>query len=176
MVKIQFQSYIFLNLPLNIKRKMVEIERKFLVLSNDFINEAFSQKRIVQAYLCSNPDRTVRVRIKGDKGFMTIKGKSNSNGTTRLEWEREISLMDAETLLSICESGTIDKIRYEIKVGNHVYEVDIFTGENEGLIMAEIELESESESFEKPTWLGEEVTNDERYYNAYLSKKPFAAW
>ncbi|MFN3967556.1 CYTH domain-containing protein [Flavobacterium sp.] len=155
---------------------MVEIERKFLVLSNDFINEAFSKKRIVQAYLSSNPDRTVRVRIKGDKGFITIKGKSNANGTTRLEWEREISLMDAETLLSICESGTIDKIRYEIKVGNHVYEVDIFSGENEGLIMAEIELESEEESFEKPIWLGEEVTNDERYYNAYLSKKPFAAW
>ncbi|MEO0045250.1 MAG: hypothetical protein RL705_441 [Bacteroidota bacterium] len=155
---------------------MVEIERKFLVLSNDFINEAFSQKRIVQAYLSSNPDRTVRVRIKGDKGFITIKGKSNANGTTRLEWEREISVMDAETLLSICESGTIDKIRHEIKVGKHVYEVDIFSGENEGLVMAEIELQSEEESFEKPSWLGEEVTNDERYYNAYLSKKPFVNW
>jgi adenylate cyclase len=155
---------------------MVEIERKFLVLSNDFINEAFSQKRIVQAYLSSNPDRTVRVRIKGDKGFITIKGKSNANGTTRLEWEREISVMDAEILLSICESGTIDKIRYEIKVGKHVYEVDIFSGENEGLIMAEIELQSEEETFEKPKWLGEEVTNDERYYNAYLSKKPFKIW
>lgn len=155
---------------------MVEIERKFLVLSNDFINEAFSQKRIVQAYLSSNPDRTVRVRIKGDKGFITIKGKSNANGTSRLEWEREISVMDAETLLSICESGTIDKIRHEIKVGKHVYEVDIFSGENEGLVMAEIELQSEEESFEKPSWLGEEVTNDERYYNAYLSKKPFLNW
>lgn len=155
---------------------MVEIERKFLVLSNDFINEAFSQKRIVQAYLSSNPDRTVRVRIKGDKGFITIKGKSNANGTSRLEWEREISVMDAETLLSICESGTIDKIRHEIKVGKHVYEVDIFSGENEGLVMAEIELQSEEESFEKPSWLGEEVTNDERYYNAYLSKKPFVNW
>jgi CYTH domain-containing protein len=155
---------------------MVEIERKFLVLSNDFVNEAFSQKRIVQAYLSSNPDRTVRVRIKGDKGFITIKGKSNANGTTRLEWEREISVMDAEILLSICESGTIDKIRHEIKVGKHVYEVDIFSGENEGLVMAEIELESEEESFEKPSWLGEEVTNDERYYNAYLSKKPFVNW
>ena len=155
---------------------MVEIERKFLVLSNDFINEAFSQKRIVQAYLSSNPDRTVRVRIKGDKGFITIKGKSNANGTSRLEWEREISVMDAETLLSICESGTIDKIRHEIKVGKHVYEVDIFSGENEGLVMAEIELQSEEESFEKPSWLGEEVTNDVRYHNAYLSKKPFLNW
>ena len=137
---------------------------------------SFSQKRIVQAYLSSNPDRTVRVRIKGDKGFITIKGKSNSNGTTRLEWEREISLMDAETLLSICESGTIDKIRYEIEVGNHTYEVDEFFGDNEGLIVAEIELKSETESFEKPSWLGEEVTSDKRYYNSYLSKNPFKNW
>jgi len=155
---------------------MIEIERKFLVLSNDFINDAFAQKRIVQGYLSSNPERTVRVRIKGDKGYLTIKGKSSANGTTRLEWEREISLMDAETLLNICESGIIDKVRYEVKVGHHVYEVDIFSGENDGLVMAEIELESESETFERPKWLGEEVTNDERYYNAYLSKNPFNRW
>jgi CYTH domain-containing protein len=126
--------------------------------------------------LSSTPERTVRVRIKGDKGYLTIKGKSSANGTTRLEWEREISLMDAETLLAICESGIIDKVRYEVKVGHHVYEVDIFSGENDGLIMAEIELESETETFEKPTWLGQEVTNDERYYNAYLSKNPFSRW
>ena len=155
---------------------MVEIERKFLVLSNDFIAEAFSKKRIVQAYISSNPDRTVRIRIKGDKGFITIKGKGNSSGTTRLEWEREIPLQDAEILLSICESGTIDKVRHEIKVGQHVFEVDVFAGENEGLIMAEIELTAEDEVFEKPTWLGEEVTNDERYYNAYLSKNSFKSW
>ncbi|WP_412464724.1 CYTH domain-containing protein [Flavobacterium mekongense] len=155
---------------------MIEIERKFLVLSNDFINDAFAQKRIVQGYLSSNPERTVRVRIKGDKGYLTIKGKSSANGTTRLEWEREISVMDAETLLNICESGIIDKVRYEVKVGHHVYEVDIFSGENDGLVMAEIELESESETFERPKWLGEEVTNDERYYNAYLSKNPFNRW
>lgn len=155
---------------------MIEIERKFLVLSNDFINESFSQKRIVQGYLSSTPERTVRVRIKGDKGYLTIKGKSSANGTTRLEWEREIGLMDAETLLTICESGIIDKVRYEVTVGRHVYEVDIFSGENDGLVMAEIELESEFESFEKPTWLGKEVTNDERYYNAYLSKNPFSRW
>lgn len=155
---------------------MIEIERKFLVLSNDFINDAFAQKRIVQGYLSSNPERTVRVRIKGDKGYLTIKGKSSTNGTTRLEWEREISVMDAETLLNICESGIIDKMRYEVKVGHHVYEVDIFSGENDGLVMAEIELKSETETFEKPHWLGEEVTNDERYYNAYLSKNPFTRW
>ncbi len=155
---------------------MIEIERKFLVSSNAFVNQAFSNKRIVQAYISSNPERTVRIRIKADKGFITIKGKGNDTGTTRLEWEREISLADAESLLSICESGTIDKIRYEVKVGNHVYEVDIFSGENEGLVMAEIELQDENETFEKPDWLDEEVTNDERYYNAYLSKKPFTTW
>ncbi|MCF6128610.1 CYTH domain-containing protein [Flavobacterium sp. AS60] len=155
---------------------MVEIERKFLVLSNDFINEAFAKKRIVQAYLNSNPERTVRIRIKEDKGFLTIKGKGNETGTTRLEWETEIPLQDAEKLLTICESGTIDKIRHEVKVGNHIYEVDVFVGENEGLVVAEIELQSEDETFEKPNWLGKEVTNDERFYNAYLSVKPFKNW
>ena len=155
---------------------MVEIERKFLVLSDSFIAEAFSKKRIVQAYISSNPDRTVRIRIKGDKGYITIKGRGNHSGTTRLEWEREISLLDAETLLTICESGLIDKIRHEVIVGGHVFEVDVFLGENEGLIMAEIELQDENEPFEKPIWLGPEVTNDERFYNAYLSKNPFKNW
>jgi len=155
---------------------MVEIERKFLVLNNDFINEAFSKKRIVQAYLNSSPERAVRIRIKEDNAFLTIKGKGNASGTTRLEWEKEIPLEDAEQLLRICEEGTIDKTRYEVKVGQHVYEVDIFTGENDGLTMAEIELKSEEESFEKPNWLGQEVTNDERYYNAYLSRNPFKKW
>jgi CYTH domain-containing protein len=157
-------------------KNMIEIERKFLVNSNVFEKDAFAKKRIVQAYLSSVPERTVRVRIKGDKGFITVKGKSNDNGTTRLEWEREISLSEAESLLSICESGIIDKIRYEVKVGQHVYEVDIFSGENEGLVLAEIELTSEDETFEKPLWLDKEVTNDERYYNAYLSKNPFKTW
>jgi adenylate cyclase len=155
---------------------MIEIERKFLVLSGDFRNEAFAQKRIVQAYLNSNPERTVRIRIKDDKAYLTIKGKGNSTGTTRLEWETEIAVSDAEKLLMICEKGVIDKTRYEVKLGQHLYEVDVFSGENEGLIVAEIELQSEEESFEKPAWLGEEVTNDERYYNAYLSKNPFKNW
>ncbi|WP_396156045.1 CYTH domain-containing protein [Flavobacterium sp.] len=155
---------------------MIEIERKFLVLSKDFITESFSKKRIVQAYLNSNPERTVRVRIKENKGFLTIKGKGNSTGATRLEWEKEIPIEEAEKLLLICEYGIIDKIRHEIKVGQHVFEVDIFTLENDGLLLAEIELESEDEAFEKPIWLGKEVTNDERYYNAYLSKNPFKNW
>jgi len=156
--------------------QMTEIERKFLVLSNDFINEAFAKKRIVQGYLNSNPERTVRVRIKDDKGFLTIKGKGNATGTTRLEWETEIPLQEAEKLLAICENGTIYKIRHEIKVGNHIYEVDVFEGENEGLVVAEIELQSEDELFEKPSWLGKELSNDERFYNAYLSLKPFKSW
>ena len=155
---------------------MIEIERKFLVLSNDFINESFAKKRIVQGYLNLNPERTVRVRIKGEKGFLTIKGKSNESGTTRLEWEQEIDVKDAEKLLQLCEKGLIDKVRYEIKVGKHVFEVDVFSGENEGLIMAEIELQSEDEAFIKPHWLGKEVTNDNRFYNAYLSTSPFKNW
>ena len=155
---------------------MVEIERKFLVQSDDFLKEVFSKKRIVQAYISSNPERTVRIRIKEDKAFLTIKGKGNATGTTRLEWETEINVSEAEQLLSICESGTICKIRHEIQVGNHLYEVDVFEGENDGLIIAEIELQNESETFEKPIWLGKEVTNDERYYNAYLSKNPFKKW
>lgn len=155
---------------------MVEIERKFLVLNNDFKKEATIQKRIVQGYLNSHPERTVRIRIKGEQGFITIKGKGNESGTTRMEWEKEIPAADAEQLLALCEKGAIDKIRYEIKAGNHLYEVDEFFGENSGLIIAEIELNDENETFEKPLWLGKEVTGDERYYNAYLSQKPFNTW
>ena len=158
------------------KFQMIEIERKFLVTSKNFINEAFSKKRIVQAYLSSVPERTVRIRIKDDKGFLTIKGKSNETGTSRLEWEKEIDVQEAEKLLSICEKGMIDKIRYEVKSGKYTVEVDVFSGENEGLIIAEIELDDENELFEKPSWLGKEVTNDERYYNVYLSQKPFKDW
>ena len=155
---------------------MVEIERKFLVLSDTFLKESYTEKRIVQAYLNSNPERAVRIRIEEIRGFLTIKGKGNATGTTRLEWETEIPLQDANKLLLICEDGFIEKIRHEIKVGNHTYEVDVFAGENEGLIMAEIELGDENESFEKPIWLGQEVTNDERFYNTYLSIKPFKTW
>lgn len=155
---------------------MLEIERKFLVKSTDFKPLAFIKNHIAQGYLNSDPERTVRIRIKGESGFLTVKGKGNETGMTRLEWETEISLAEARPLLAICEKGIIDKIRYEIEVGNHIYEVDEFFGENEGLIIAEIELRNENEPFEKPSWLGEEVTNDKRYYNAYLSKNPFSEW
>lgn len=155
---------------------MIEIERKFLVTSTAFLDEFHAKNRIIQGYLSSVPERTVRVRIKDEKGFLTIKGKSSDSGMSRLEWEKEIALEEAEQLLLLCEAGVIDKIRYEIPVGKHLYEVDVFSGENEGLILAEIELESENEAFEKPNWLGMEVTNDTRYYNAYLSQKPFKTW
>lgn len=155
---------------------MIEIERKFLVTSDAFKNEAFTQNRIKQGYLSSNQERTVRVRIKGDKGYLTIKGTSNQSGMSRFEWEKEIPVTEAEQLVLLCEKGIIDKTRFQVKVGNHTYEVDVFYGENEGLIIAEIELSSEKESFEKPTWLGDEVTTDSRYYNAALSKNPFKSW
>lgn len=155
---------------------MVEIERKFLVSSNAFKEEAFTQNRIKQGYLSSVPERTVRVRIKGEKGYLTIKGISNESGLSRFEWEKEIPVGEAEKLLLLCETGVIDKTRFEIKTGNHIFEVDEFYGENEGLVMAEIELKSESETFEKPIWLGQEVTNDKRYYNSYLSNNPFKKW
>lgn len=155
---------------------MVEIERKFLVTSNDYLKAFTKQNRIVQGYLSSDPKRIVRIRLKGENGYLTIKGESNESGLSRFEWEKEISYTDAENLLNLCEKGVIDKIRYEVIVGIHVYEVDVFTKDNEGLVIAEIELQDENESFEKPIWLGEEVTGDERYYNSYLSTNPYKKW
>ncbi len=155
---------------------MTETERKFLVFSDSYKQEAHLQKRITQGYLSSHPERTVRIRIKGDAGFLTIKGKSNESGTTRMEWEKEIPVADAQQLLALCESGAIDKVRYEVKYGSHIFEVDEFFGENTGLVIAEIELDDENETFEKPAWLGQEVTGDERYYNACLSNHPYNTW
>ena len=155
---------------------MIEIERKFLVKNNLFKQQASTQNQIAQGYLSAVPERTVRVRIKGKKGFLTIKGASNESGLSRFEWEKEIALDEAKNLLLLCEKGVINKTRFEIKYGNHTFEVDEFYDENEGLIVAEIELASETETFTKPDWLGEEVTGDVRYYNAYLSKNPFKKW
>jgi len=152
-----------------------EIERKFLV-KGEFKNLASKETRIVQGYLSSVPERTVRVRIKGDKGFITIKGIGSASGATRYEWEKEIPTSEVEELLKICEPGVIDKTRYLVKVGNHTFEVDEFYGENKGLTVAEIELSSESESFVKPAWLGDEVTGDTKYYNSMLMKNPFTKW
>jgi adenylate cyclase len=155
---------------------MIEIERKFLVVSDDFINDAFAKHKIAQGYISTNPERTVRIRIKGEKGFLTIKGSGNAAGLSRFEWEKEIELQDAEELLKLCEKGVIEKVRHEVLMGKHVFEVDVFEGENSGLVVAEIELETEDEVFEKPNWLGVEVTGDEKYYNAFLSKNPFCDW
>lgn len=152
-----------------------EIERKFLV-TGDFKAKAHKQTRITQGYLSSVPERTVRVRIKGDKGFITIKGIGSASGASRYEWEKEIPVKEVEELLSICEPGIIDKSRFLVQAGPHTFEVDEFYGDNLGLIVAEIELSDEGEAFEKPSWLGEEVTGDSRYFNSMLMKNPFTKW
>jgi adenylate cyclase len=156
---------------------MIEIERKFLIPDILPVKEkAFRHTRIFQGYLNSTPERTVRVRIKGDRAFLTVKGSSSESGMSRFEWEREISVPEAEDLLKICEPVAIEKVRYEVKAGEHIYEVDEFFGGNEGLLLAEIELSSEEDNIEKPNWLGKEVTGNKMYYNSYLSKFPYKEW
>lgn len=152
-----------------------EIERKFLV-KGDFKPEVFKQTRITQGYLSSVPERTVRVRVKGEKGFITIKGIGNESGASRFEWEKEIPVEEVRELLKICEPGVIDKTRYLVKNGDYTFEVDEFYGDNDGLTVAEIELPDENAAFEKPAWLGEEVTGDVRYYNSMLMKNPYKNW
>ena len=152
-----------------------ETERKFLV-KGDFKPSVSKQTRIVQGYISSVPERTVRVRIKGDKGYITIKGIGNASGASRFEWEKEVPVNEIEELLKISEPGVIDKTRCLVKAGPHTFEVDEFHGDNQGLVLAEIELGSETEAFEKPAWLGEEVTGDTRYYNSMLMKNPFTRW
>ncbi|WP_427983276.1 CYTH domain-containing protein [Agarivorans sp.] len=154
----------------------LEIERKFLVKSDAFKQQAVEQTRIVQGYLNSDKRRTVRVRIRGQQGFLTIKGQSSESGLSRYEWEKPISLSEAEQLLALCEPGAIDKVRYLVPVGQHMFEVDVFAGANQGLIVAEVELQSEQEAFTKPAWLGEEVTGQNCYYNSMLSQHPYTNW
>ena len=153
-----------------------EIERKFLVKTEVNVDELGQATRITQGYLSSIKERTVRVRVKGEKGFLTIKGMGNDSGTTRYEFEKEIRQEEAGDLMKICEPGIIDKTRTKVNVGKHTYEVDRFFGENDGLIVAEVELASETEVFEKPAWLGEEVTGDPKYYNSMLMKNPYTSW
>lgn len=153
-----------------------EIERKFLVVNEAFKNESYSALRITQGFLSTVPERTVRVRTKGDKGFITIKGIGNESGASRYEWEKEIPVQEVKDLLKICEPGVIDKTRYHIKSGKHIFEVDEFYGENDGLIVAELELTAEDEAFEKPAWLGKEVTGDLKYYNSMLLNNPYRKW
>ena len=152
-----------------------EIERKFLV-TGEFKSLVFAQSRIVQGYISSARGRTVRVRIRDDKGYLTIKGASSASGTSRYEWEKEISQQEAGELMRLCEPGVIDKTRYLVKSGEHIFEVDEFYGENEGLTVAEVELNSEDEMFEKPHFIEKEVTGDVRYYNSFLMKNPYTRW
>lgn len=152
---------------------MIEIERKFLVKDDTFRKDCQSKLPFKQAYLNSAPERTIRIRVAGDKAYITIKGISSKSGMSRYEWEKEIPVEEAEDLLKICEDGMIEKERHLAKIGDHVYEIDEFYGDNEGLILAEIELTSEDEEFEKPHWLGEEVTGNANYYNSNLATNPF---
>ncbi|SFS47784.1 CYTH domain-containing protein [Lutibacter maritimus] len=154
----------------------IEIERKFLV-KGDYKKFAIKSYKIAQGFLSSAPERTVRIRIKDTSGFITVKGVSNQTGTSRFEWEKEITLKEAEELLAICEPSIIEKIRHIIPTNDNLFfEVDEFVGENTGLLIAEIELPNEHFIFEKPKWLGKEVTGELKYYNSVLSKNPYSNW
>lgn len=153
----------------------LEIERKFLV-TGDFKSQAYSSSRIMQGYISSGNGRTVRIRIRDERGFLTIKGPAGKEGLSRYEFETEVALKDALDLMKLCEPGIIDKTRYLVKSGKHIFEVDEFYGPNEGLIIAEVELSDENETFEKPDFIGKEVTGDRRYYNSHLRKNPYCLW
>jgi adenylate cyclase len=155
---------------------MLEIERKYRVHTNDYQALAVESFRIVQGYLNSAAERTVRVRIKGRQAFITIKGKSTESGLSRFEWEREIPLTEAEQLLPLCEVGSIEKTRYIVQYRSQCFEVDEFYGDNQGLVVAELELQSEQQTVALPTWIGEEVTGDVRYYNSELMAYPYTQW
>ena len=155
---------------------MIEIERKFLVNSNEYRRVATSSQRLIQGFLNTDPERTVRVRIAGDRAVLTVKGLSDNTGLTRFEWETTITVQDAEELLRLSETTPIRKTRFLVPEGRYYFEVDEFEGDNDGLVLAEIELESTTADFEKPHWLGEEVTGDPKYYNSELSKKPYQSW
>ena len=154
----------------------LEIERKFLVLDNSYKHEAFASSHIRQGYICSERGRTVRIRIRDDRAYITIKGPSPNGGLSRYEFEQEIPMADAEQLMLLCEPGIIDKTRWLVKSGKHTFEVDEFHGDNDGLVMAEVELSAENETFEKPHFIGQEVTGDRRYYNSQLRKSPYSLW
>ena len=154
----------------------LEIERKFLVLDDSYKREAFSSYHIMQGYICKERGKTVRVRIRDNQGFITIKGPSDQGGIVRYEFEQEIPLADAKELMKLCEPGIIDKTRWLVKIDEHTFEVDEFFGDNEGLVVAEVELSSEDETFEKPHFIGKEVTGDRRYYNSQLCANPYRTW
>ena len=153
-----------------------EIERKFLVKDASFIKESYQKKYFIQGFLNTNPHRVVRVRVTETDAFLTIKGITSKSGTTRFEWEKEIPVEEGKLLLQLCEEGVIEKHRYFVKKQNHIFEIDVFEGDNNGLTVAEVELSHENEKFETPNWLGKEVTGDSKYYNSSLSLNPFKNW
>ena len=154
----------------------MEVERKFMVRGNSYRQLAYASDRIKQGYICSGHGRTVRVRLRGGRGYLTIKGPSLDGGLSRYEFEKEITPDEAEQLFRLCEPGIIDKTRYLVKSGQHTFEVDEFYGENEGLVMAEVELSAPNEPYEKPAFIGKEVTGDRRFYNSHLRANPFSVW
>ncbi len=154
----------------------LEIERKFLVVGDAYKRQAYASSNIKQGYICSERGRTVRVRLRGDCGYLTIKGPSTDNGLSRYEFEKEITLEEARELFKLCEPGIVEKTRYLVRSGNHTFEVDEFHGDNEGLVMAEVELAAPDDPIVKPDFIGQEVTGDRRYYNSQLRQHPFTTW
>ena len=152
------------------------MKRKYGVKNTNFLANAKESYKITQGYLNSDKNRTVRVRIKGTKGYITVKGLSSNNGLSRFEWEKEILFQDATALLLLCEDFVIDKTRYIVPFKDVVFEVDVFEGANKGLILAEVELKTTDQEIELPDWIGDEYTGIERYYNSYLSNCPFTDW
>jgi len=150
---------------------VLEIERKFLVeVPQEAIRLATKSYAIFQGYISDDPERTVRLRIRDHEGFINIKGISSADGTTRHEWEQQISLDDAQALKSFCLPETIQKTRYLVPHGTHVFEVDVFAERLQGLVLAEVELTEVNAAVNLPEWIGKEVTNDIRFYNSYLAK------
>ena len=152
----------------------LEIERKFLLKNDSWKKEVYDKKEIAQGYLNSNPERTIRVRIIGETGFLTIKSKSK--GSVRNEFEYEIPLNDAQQLIELCEKPILAKTRDFVNHENHIWEIDVFEKENKGLEVAEVELKNENEPFILPDWIGNEVTHEARYFNSQLANNPFSNW
>ena len=159
-----------------LKTTFMEIERKFIVKNNAYVEKAFRKRRIVQGYICSDAERSVRVRICEDEAFLTIKSATNKRGWSRYEFEQPLQMNDANELIKLCQPGLIEKTRYDVKSGHHTWEVDVFQGENEGLVVAEIELASEDEVFKLPEWVGQEVSGEPKYYNMMLAMQPYTRW
>lgn len=154
----------------------LEIERKFLVKGNDYRNEAYKYYDMVQGYIAHENGRSVRIRITNTESLITIKGPTDAKGMSRYEWNHTIDKRDAVELMELCQGSKIEKRRYLVHSGPYVFEIDEFHGENEGLVIAEVELTSENEVFQKPDFIGDEVTGDKRYYNAHLTRDPYKNW